>query len=344
MTALSGRRPRHLLSSSLLVRAAAPLAAVALLAGPAAQAAAPAADSAARASGSTVTIVPQDLPRGAEVRGAHPASPASRTLVRGDVRVTVPGTFVSLLGTSGSSFVVNVLRGEQWSVLRVGPGGSERLVTRSEGEGVVLGSDGRLLTVVRSEANRTTRIDVVRAATGETVQRRTFSGYKTVLDVRGTTAILGSDQGTYRWDLTRGGTTLLTRRVGYTADIAAGRLASFDGDPYLGGCSVVTSLAAPGATLWRSCGERVEAFSPDGQRVATVHILSDGAGPSRVTARGVRGRLIATYDVDGVFGALRWESGRALLLDAYGRYRTATVRCEGTSCVRASAQGFTSRG
>jgi hypothetical protein len=113
-------------------------------------------------------------------------------------------------------------------------------------------------------------------------------------------------------------------------------LATFDGDPYDGGCTLVTSLARPTTRLWRSCQERVDAFSPDGKRVATVAKLTDGRGPNRVTTRSVRGNLLTTYRVSGHFGLMPWESDKALLLATFGQDKAAVVRCTGSTCVRAT--------
>ncbi len=124
-------------------------------------------------------------------------------------------------------------------------------------------------------------------------------------------------------------------RVGYEADLSSDRLASFTKDPYLGGCSVVTTLSDPGDQLWRSCGRRVETFSPGGTRMATIHILSDGIGPSEVWLRKSGGKLLAHYTSEW-FGLLWWESDASLLLDTNGKTKSATVRCLVADCERAS--------
>jgi hypothetical protein len=297
----------------------------------------------AHAAGSTVTIRPESLPRGAEVRGAHLAYPGSRTILDGDVKVTVKGDYVHLFGKSGTSYVVYVQRGQVSSVVRVGPGGSERVVAADAGEGgPVLASDGGLLAVTRSANATRTKIDIIKVSTGQTVLSRTFSGAKSVLDIRGSRAILDSGGsgvlGTYSWDLGTGRTTLLTRRTGSAADLRTGLLATYDKDPYDGGCSILTTIAQPSTTLWRSCSERVESFSPDGRRISTIYILSDSVGPAVVRARSTRGYLLATYKVDGGYSAgERWESDKALLLGAYARDKAAVVRCTGSTCVRATA-------
>ena len=68
-----------------------------------------------------------------------------------------------------------------------------------------------------------------------------------------------------------------------------------------------------------------------------MHILTDGLGPREIKVRGHHGRKLATYEVGGWFGQLEWETNRALLMEAFGKKRTALVRCELAECERASA-------
>ena len=60
------------------------------------------------------------------------------------------------------------------------------------------------------------------------------------------------------------------------------------GDPYMDGCQKVMALSAPRTRLWRSCDDRVLEFSPNGKRMVTTHILSDGAGLSKVDPKAAR--------------------------------------------------------
>lgn len=298
----------------------------------------------APARAATTTITPEALPRGAEVVGPHLASPGSTTLVDGDVRVAVSARWIDVLGASGGTYVVLVERSGTFSVLRVGPGGGERAVVRDvDPYSVGLSSDGRLLSVVRSQSASRTTIEVLRVRDGRRHAQRSFVGSLSVLDVRGDRAVVGGpDSGAIDWDLASGTVTRVTRRWAYEADIAADRLATFDRDPYAGGCTVVTSLSAPTTALFRGCRERVEAFAPDGRRFASIDKLSDGAGPSRVLVRSTRGSLLGDYTVRGFFGHVRFESARALLLQTFGQRRAVEVRCVATTCARASAASRTS--
>ncbi len=165
-----------------------------------------------------------------------------------------------------------------------------------------------------------------------------------VLDAASGRAVVGgwSPNRTFWWEFDRtDDTSRINGRVGYFADISAGRLASYTRDPYRGGCSVLTSLT--GKRLSKSCKERVTAVSPSGGRVATIHILSDGLGPTEVKVRRASGRALATYDAPSFFGRIAWENGTSLLLDTHGKRQWATVRCDLDDCERASALKRTPR-
>ena len=66
---------------------------------------------------------------------------------------------------------------------------------------------------------------------------------------------------------------------------------------------VLSRLSDPRARLWKSCTERVAAFSPDGKRMATMHILSDGIGPGEVQEREIDGTLLGDYRPAGSAGS-----------------------------------------
>ncbi|MBB3045583.1 hypothetical protein [Nocardioides soli] len=288
----------------------------------------------APAGAPTVQVRPGALPA-----GDRPAVPTQvgRSIIEGDTRVALPANSY-LLGRSGTAYVV----AGNGRVLRLEADGTRTQVARvSEDAELVLSRDGAHVIVTR--LTRAARggdglVTVIDASTGARVARRTFSHYATVVDAdEGRLVLTTWTPGrTLWWDFVSGGTSRIVGRVAGHADIRADRLATFTGDPYDGGCTVVTSLTRPRRTLWRSCREAVVAFSPDGRRMATMHILADGLGPSSVRARTVRGRAIASYEAYW-FGSIEWESDRVLLLDTHTKRRTALVRCEVDECQRASA-------
>ncbi|MCW2853517.1 MAG: hypothetical protein JWM84_3181 [Nocardioides sp.] len=282
---------------------------------------------------------PADLPRGADVRVPHLEG---RTVVDGDVRVRVRGgERVVLLGRSGTGYVVGVTGRDdgRGSIRVVRRGAPARVVLR--GVPVFetqLSGDGRHLARAAGSTAKKTRVTVNRTRDGALVRQRTFPGSARVLDVAGDRMVIGSwgPDRTLSWNFVADTTTTLVRRTGYAASIEADRLATFSRDPYEGGCSVVRRLASPHGRLARSCHDRVAAFSPGGARMATIDILSDGLGPTEVRVRRSGGRLVAHYAARW-FGAISFESERALLLDTNGAKRAATVRCVVARCVRASA-------
>jgi len=183
------------------------------------------------------------------------------------------------------------------------------------------------------------RTHVVDARTGRQIVSRDFPRYTGVLDVDGGRAVLFSmaPARTLWWNFVADTTRPILRRGAGAADIGADRLSTFTGDPYQGGCTVVSSLRRPRQVLWRSCEDRPIAFSPNGRRMVTTDILSDGLGPGEVTARTTKGgKRLAAYRAYW-FGAIAWETDRALLMDANTRRRAATVRCVVAECERASA-------
>jgi hypothetical protein len=173
---------------------------------------------------------------------------------------------------------------------------------------------------------------------GEVETERRFRGALTLLDFDEERMVLGGwgPNRTFWWHTRTDDTQRIADRPGHAADIGADRVAAYTRDPYRNGCTVVTSLSEPGERLWRSCDERVATFSPDGRRLTTISLLSDGLGPTEVWLRRAGGRLLAHYTTPGWFGAQRWETDTALLLDTVGARKQAVVRCDVTDCERAS--------
>ncbi len=310
-----------------------------LLAGVALLLAAPA-SAFASASVPTTELNPGSLPRGEDVAIAHMEG---QVVVDGDTRIRVHGARVELLGTSGSAYVVHVSAEDGYSkgrTLRVEADGSTLVLSRHDATADLrLADDGDHLVRARTLPHERTAVRVIDARTAEVVASRVFHSWVFTLDATAGRVVLSSwtpVARTVRWDFGSDTVRVIVHRTGGVADIGTDRLGSYTGDPYAGGCYVVSSLRHPADVLWRTCGERAVAFSPDGLRVATVGILDDGLGPSQVTVRRVsKGAVLARYAARW-FGEVRWESDTALLLDANGERKSATVRCVLTDCERAS--------
>jgi len=312
------------LTRTLLV----PVAALALTASGAALAAPPA----------TTEIKPGALQRGADVTIPHLEG---KTVVDGDVRIPVKGAVVRLLGRSGAAYVVSTMNkhGSSSRILRFGADGTRTVIAKGEVFEAQLSSDGLRVFATRYRDRRTV-LTGWSVATGQVDATKRFRGYPKVLDAMGDRVLLGAwGQGTLSWDLATGSVQRLTKRVGGAASLEDDLLSTYTTDPYNGGCTVVSRISETGDDLWKSCAERVESFAPGGRRMVTVHILSDGIGPSEASVRTVGGRLLGRYSVQGWFGALTFESPRALLVEVNGQRQATTARCVREVCERAAGLG-----
>jgi hypothetical protein len=289
----------------------------------------------ASAATPTTEIKPGALPRGSDMAIPHLEE---KTVVDGDVRIRVRGAVVRLLGKSGASYVVSTLnrRGTSGRLLRYAADGGRTLLAEGDVFGARLSSDG--LRVVASDyRGEDTVLQVRSVATGQVEAERRFRRFPNVLDALGDRVLLGAwGRGTLSWDLSTGSVVRLTKRVGGAASLKDDLLSSYTTDPYNGGCMVVSRISETGDDLWKSCQERVESFAPGGRRMVTVHILSDGIGPNEASVRTVNGRLVGRYTVQGWFGALTFETSRALLLETNGKRQATTVRCVRDDCERAA--------
>ena len=279
----------------------------------------------------TIDIKPAHLPRGED--SGVPRMVGDKTIVDGDTRIELARPSY-LLGTSGDEYVV----ASYPRILRVAADGTTERVTRYGGAADPrLTADGEDVLISRVVRGRSV-IRVVDSETGDEITTRRFHGYVGVLDADESRAVLTgtSPERTLWWNYRSGATKRIVGRGGGSADIRADRLATLTGDPYEGGCTVVSRLSRPRVVLWRSCEEIPIAFSPNGRRMVTVFLLSDGLGPGEIDARTTKGgKRIATYR-SYYFGSITWETNRALLMEAHTKRRTAVVRCVVADCERAS--------
>jgi len=277
---------------------------------------------------------PGTLDRGDDIRLPHLKG---TTVVDGDVRVEVPGA-MALLGPSGDDYVV-LTRTDQsrYRVKRVTSDASATVLLRGRNANYTeLSEDGQYL--LRNDNERRTRITAFDATDGSEVASRRFRSYASILEADAGTVLVSTWQPrlrTVEWDIVAGTRSLVVDRVGSQADISADRLSYYTGDPYDGGCLRVVALSDPDTVLWESCRQRVYAFSPEGDLLATVHLLADGVGPGEVQLRETDGTILVKYAATW-FNHVYWEDADTLLLEANGRKKGATVRCDGTDCERAT--------
>jgi len=288
------------------------------------------------------TIHPRALDKG-------PATPllrvVGRTIIDGDVRVAVAGEHVSMVGRSGADYLVLTTDGDymSWQLLRVTREGTTSRIAGgpSYAPQVLLADGGAHVALLGYTKRDESALRVLDTSAGSLVRRRVFGTTVSPLDFGTRRMVLGewgrkrARQRTFWWNPFNNRVVKIADEPGYIADISADRFGVYLGDPYMDGCQKVMALSAPRTRLWRSCDNRVLEFSPNGKRMVTTHILSDGPGPNLVQVRGARGRLLDTYR-SRWFGVIAWETDRRLLLQVGDRKTVAMVRCTLRRCERVS--------
>lgn len=289
------------------------------------------------------TLRPAQIERGPRTHLLHTVG---NVIVDGKTRVRVgPRKHMWLVGRSGRGYVVTTANKdyERWRLLRVTRGGQVTLLSamgRDVSPDVQLSADGShvALTAI-GRAARTTRVTVINARTGHVLRARGFNGPVDVQDFGSRRMVLSEwtsrSQRTFWWNPHNNVQKRIANQPAYIVDISANRLGLFISEvPEY--CQRVTRLSDPSTNLWSSCDDRVFSFSPNGRRMVTSYIESDGPGPGLVQIRGGHGRVLATYRSEW-FGFMAWENRRTLLLETGGTKYTAAVRCAPPSgCERAS--------
>ena len=285
-------------------------------------------------------LQPEDLPRGADIAIAHIED---GDFVHGDRTVDVGGDRAFLIGRSGRAWLVgtsNVDGVGAYRIMRVLPDDSVKVIKRGISFfEMTLSENGRFLVRVGRGTRKAVPIRVFSARTGELKAEKDFANYPEVVGMDGPRVLLSSwvpgDMGVRSWDMKTGAIKRISRKPANIVDISNDLLATYTKDPYQGGCVRLSRLSSPGTRLWKSCSERIVAFSPDGERMASVHILSDGIGPGEVLEREIDGTLLDDYSTNW-FGAITFESNTNLLLEVNGDTLSATVRCSEGECENAT--------
>jgi hypothetical protein len=263
-------------------------------------------------------------------------------IVDGDVRVPVTDLGnMWILGKVGDDYLVNALGPPDGPsrVVLVRPNGTRRVLqTIGQRTTAIPSANGRHLALMTYERRNATRIRVVRTRTGALVRERVFRSYFEISDYGLRRMVLtGLRSRTYWWNPHTNRLRLLVPRPA-AAHIAADRLVITVPHPRIDYevCVETARLSRPSVRLWRSCRNWPIAFSPDGRRMATVNIHSDGVGPSLVQVRRQDGKLLKTYRPPSFFGFVVWETDRRLLLQPIGPRYAAAVRCGPVECRRIS--------
>ena len=312
------RRP---ISTALLVA----LAAGAALAVPA-QAAAP-----------TVELQPDRLARGADIAIPHIED---GDFVDGERRIELPGTVARVIGEVADGWLVgtnNVDRKRNRRVVRVGADGSVTDVLRDlDTSTVVLSADGSTLAWQQYVSGGRRTITYAYDVAAATVTGKKGPGpYVRLLDVAADRVVLGAGKRVLQWKPSTGKQRTVLRKLAGSASIEHDLLSVYTKDPYDGGCTKLVHLSDRSDVVWKSCRERIAAFSPDGTQLLTFHILTDGLGPSAMHLREVDGTKLATWTTRW-FSGWDWESPGTVLLEANGKRRSATVRCVLAQCENAT--------
>ena len=287
------------------------------------------------------TLYPAQLDRGANTTLLRMQE---EVIVDGNLRIAVDGpAHVWMMGRIGEDYLVSTASAdfERYTVQLVRQNGTRRILQRyGDRTMATMSSDGRHLALT-TLVKRDTRIRVVQTRSGALVVDRTFAAKGAEVSDYGpkrlvVTGIRGGR--TYWWNPATDRLRLIVPRPA-VAFVEVDRLVVLvpnPDTPYLD-CQKTVRLSDPSDVLWRSCRNIALEFSPDGRKMLTVDIRSDGIGPGTVQVRRLHGKVLRTYRAPMWFGFTEWESNSKVLLQPVGKKFVAAVRCDvGNGCERAS--------
>jgi hypothetical protein len=287
----------------------------------------------------TIPIKPGALSRGPDVRGPHVEG---TVIVDGDVSVKVKRPNVLLYGKWQGSYIA-ATGNSQWGnvkLVKIAATGAVKVLREFiDPFNAVLDAESDQVAYSYGDSTQKPTLAVYDLGLDDEVSVHAFAGLPRLLafDDGLTVASLGSPKvKTLTWNTVSNDVTKVNAKLGNYASVAHDLLGYFSKDPQFGGCQVLAHLSDPGDVLFTNCDERIDAVSPDGKRVATIPLLSDGIGPADILVRKANGTLLVHYTIDNYFGRVWWESNTKLLFDANGKTKAATVRCQVADCNRAS--------
>ena len=287
-----------------------------------------------------VAIKPGALKRGPDVAGSHLDG---KTIHDGDVSVTINAPNVMLYGKWNDFYIV--ARGnQQWGKVKLlqvsATGTTPKLAEFIDPFNTQLDADGGQVAYSYGDSTDKPTIAVYDLLQEHEVSINTFTSLPRLLDYDEGLVVAAFWEfkvKTLTWDTVADHIEKVNSKRANYASKAHDLLGFFNKAPDAGGCQVLTHLSDPTDVIWTNCDERIEAVSPDGKRVATIPLLTDGLGAADVMVRKVGGTPVVHYTINGFFGRIWWETGTKLLMDSNGATKAALVRCKVAVCDRASA-------
>ncbi len=289
------------------------------------------------ATAASTDLQPEKLSRGADIAIPHIEG---TEFVDGDRRVKVGGEQAHLIGRAGRAWLVGTTNSQgsaKYRVVRVKPDNSTKVIKRGVAFWEMsVSQNGKYLINIGAAKRKLTPVRVYSTSSGKLKFERDFASYPDALGMDGSRVLLSTwGKGVSWWDTASGKVTRVTKKTANFVDLSNDLLATYTKDPYKNGCVVLSRLSSPSTRLWKSCDERIDAISPDGERMATVDLLADGIGPSRVWERQIDGTLLGSYTTN-YFGRIGFESDTDLLLEVNGDLKQSTVRCSAGACKNAT--------
>jgi hypothetical protein len=286
-----------------------------------------------------IEIKPGAIKRGPDLVDAHLDG---TTIVDGDVRVKLNAQRALLYGKWNKYYIV-ATGDREWGdvrLVRVSPAGvTKRLARFIDPFNTQLDADGGQVAYSYGESTSKPQIGVYDLELKQEVALNAFASLPTLLDFD-EGLVVASFQSfkvkTITWHTDSDDTLRVNSKNGNYASVAHDLLGFYSKDPFNGGCQVLAQLSDPSEVLWTNCDERIEAVSPDGKRVATIALLSDGLGPRDVMVRKIGGAPVVHYSINGWFGRIWWETPTKLLMESNGKSQSAVVRCKVDVCNRAT--------
>ena len=167
-----------------------------------------------------ITLTPGDLPRGADVAGAHLEG---KTVVDGAVRVRIKAPTLRLLGKSGSAYVVGTAnaQGGHGRIYRVTADGTRTLLARSHPFETLLSGDGATIVTTRLDRKSNATISVYDVASAKRLATRTFKGFFGALDAQADRVLVGGASKTFIWTTSTDSVGVVARDAGYIGDLSA---------------------------------------------------------------------------------------------------------------------------